>query len=455
MNVPRDFNVGRPRIRVLNPQRIDRVFVLAANEEIRSAAEVVDQRLAYCEVTILSDPSELATRLHAQTFVLFVDEGGMVFLDQDEFKAANPFGTVVLLSSDIRVGAAPTQTEIEQVCPLAKQADLIFYVNDGDCRPTKVLPALVRYVEDKHNIEYHKRARRFIFLVVDDEVRWFSQFLPVLYRIIGQRASVMLARTFEQAREVVHDHGSDTVCLITDMLFPKNGVVSAEAGRELVLLTKQRHPRIPIIIASKEDRGRSLENVALILPKGDPGAVETLDQYVHDFTGLGDFLFYVEGKLWRRVSKLSELREAVADAPVEMIDEYAAKDYFSTWLYMHGFRRVADFLRLRRDHGDALREVLLAVLDEQLAIVAEQELVLVNRRNETVARVKNVEDLAQIFEEVDDETLTAYSADDVFSMWAMIKGCPRLADQLRPIQGEGQPLRDELREVLRLWLATR
>ena len=30
------------------------------------------------------------------------------------------------------------------------------------------MTAALRYAEDSHNIEYHKQARRFIFLVVDD-----------------------------------------------------------------------------------------------------------------------------------------------------------------------------------------------------------------------------------------------------------------------------------------------
>lgn len=35
-------------------------------------------------------------------------------------------------------------------------------------------------------------------IIDDDEPRWFSQFLPVLYNIIGQRADVKLTRTYEE-----------------------------------------------------------------------------------------------------------------------------------------------------------------------------------------------------------------------------------------------------------------
>jgi hypothetical protein len=445
----------RPKPRVINPQKMNHVFVFAASAQVREAAERVRQHLPYCKPAILSDPAALTRPLHDRAFVLLIDDGGMPFFDREEFRRNNPFGSVVLLSHDLAVGSAPTNEEVERVCPLARRADEVFYVNDRDCAPSRVVPAAIRYVEDRHNIEFHKRAKRFIFLVVDDELRWFSQFLPVLYRIIGLRASVMIARTFEEAMAILDEHGSDVVCLITDMLFPKGGVVTADAGRELVISTKKSKPRIPIIIASKARQGMSLQDFALILPKGDPDAVEILDRYVHDFTGLGDFLFFDDGDVWRRATTLKELREAIADAPIGMLEEYAAKDYFSTWLYMHGFRRLADRLRTRRDVGKELKKVLLAALEKEIEIVREQELMILNERKEIVGRAKTVRELVEAIKTIGVRTLQEYSASDVFSMWLMIKGYPVLADKIRPIHGEGEELRRELIETFEVWLAER
>jgi hypothetical protein len=445
----------RRRPRVINPQKLNHVFVFAASSKVREAGERVRQYLPYCRPTIISDPAALTQKLHDRAFVLLVDDGGIPFFDKDLFRKNNPFGSVVLLSHDLGVGSAPTKEEVERVCPLATRADEVFYVNDRDCSPHRVVPAAIRYVEDRHNIEYHKKAKRFIFLVVDDELRWFSQFLPVLYRIIGLRASVMIARTYEEATAIIDEHGSDIVCLITDMLFPKAGVVTAEAGRELVISTKESRPRIPIIIASKAKQGMSLQDFALILPKGDPDAVEILDRYVHDFTGLGDFLFFDGSDVWRRATTLKELRDAISDAPISMLEEYAAKDYFSTWLYMHGFRRLADRLRTRRDVGEALKNVLLAALEKEIEIVREQELVILNDRKEIVGRAKTVRELVEAIKTINAKTLQEYSASDVFSMWLMIKGYPTLADKVRPIHGEGEELRSELIETFEAWLAER
>jgi hypothetical protein len=439
----------RPVTRIINPHRISQAFVCATSSDVRQAARRISRELPSCNVACISNPMELNQRLHENAFVLFLDEGALVFFDRTAFKEKNPFGYVVLLSYDLRVGSAPTREEVERVCPMSVRADLIFYINSYGCRPAKVMPAAMRYVEDSHNIEYHKKVKRFIFLVVDDELRWFSRFLPVLYRIIGQRAGVITARTYEEARAIMDEHGSDIVCLITDMLFPMNGKVTAEAGKELVLATKRRRPRIPIIVASKADQGRELQKYALILPKGDPDTVEILDQYVHDFTGLGDFLLYKGKKLLRRASTLPELRDAVDEAPIEILEEYAEKDYFSTWLYMHGFKSLADRMVGRHDFGEHLRQVLVSSFDQEIEYVREMDLAILDTHGNTIAKVREVKDLAAVVKEIDADILKCNAARDVFSMWAMRKGYPALADKLRPVHGEGEELREELLTILR------
>ncbi len=440
-------------LRIINPQRVNRVFIFAANKSIRKAGSLMGRHLADCEVTTISDPADLTVKLYDSAFVLFVEEASIPFLERAEFKSNNPYGAVALLSYDLRVGSAPTREEVIKVCPSARKAELVAYVNEEDCRPLDVMPSVVRYAEDLHNIQYHRFAKRFIFLVVDDELRWFSQFLPVLYQIIGQRASVMLARTFEEAQAIMDDHGTDIVCLITDMFFPKDGVISADAGRELVIATKQKRPRIPIIIASKAEQGRELQDSALILPKGDLGTVATLRRYVHNFTGLGSFLFYQGTELWRRASTLRELRDAVADAPHEMLDEYGAKDYFSTWLYMHGFEELADSIRDKRVYGEELRELLLSSFSRELDIVEKQELVFSNEKKEIIGKAKTVGELAEVIRNIDAETLAGYADRDLFSLWLMRKGYPDLADAVRPIHGGGEQLRGELLGVLDRWCA--
>ena len=149
-----------PKVRVLNPHKLTQVYTFAADAAIRSAARKLEQSMASCEVTILSNTHEMGQKLHEEAFVLFVDEAAISFLDRGKFKKHNPFGTVILLTNDLRVATAPTRREVERVCPLAGRADVVFFLDDQDCKPSRVLPAAVRYAEDRHNIAYHKGAKR-------------------------------------------------------------------------------------------------------------------------------------------------------------------------------------------------------------------------------------------------------------------------------------------------------
>jgi hypothetical protein len=229
--------------------------------------------------------------------------------------------------------------------------------------------------------------------------------------------------------------------------------MAEDAGNLLVAATKASQPRIPIIVASKAERAGALRDVALVIPKGDPETVQVLDQYVHDFTGLGDFLFYRGRELWRRVSTLTELRRAVVEAPVEMLEEYADKDYYSTWLYMHGFRELADRLRGVTARGEELRRLLASSFSEEEMLVDEQELLVTSEAGHVLGRARTVQELAGVIQELDAETLVAYADRDVFSMWVMRKGYPRLAARLRPIFGDGEELRQELVRTLARWQA--
>ena len=132
---------------------------------------------------------------------------------------------------------------------------------------------------------------------------------------------------------------------------------------------------------------------------------------------------------------------------MELLEEYAANDYFSTWLYMHGFKNLADRLAQRDDHGETMRGVLLSTLEQEVAIVKEQELLLLNGNKEIVGRAKTLDELQALVRDVDGKVLQEHSANDVFSMWLMRKGYPELADRIRPIHGEGETLREQLLAV--------
>jgi hypothetical protein len=171
----------------------------------------------------------------------------------------------------------------------------VFAANRTDLAPATIIASVVRAAEDDLDVAALSGPRRPILLLVDDEPRWLSQFLPVLYPIIGRRVAVKIARTYEQAVHfllgasdelgvaeagVARGRGRDVVCLVADMVFPRGGQVSSDAGRALVALFARRFPGLPIIIASKSPEAAALSGAGLVVPKGDPGSLGLLARHL-------------------------------------------------------------------------------------------------------------------------------------------------------------------------------
>ena len=110
-------------------------------------------------------------------------------------------------------------------------------------------------------------------------------------------------------------HGDDVVCLITDIFFPKGNELQSGAGRDLIRLVNKRFPRIPVIIASKAKEAHELQGLGFVLPKGDPGSLEKLKEYILNFTGMGDFLVSDDdGRELRRARNIREICGILLDA---------------------------------------------------------------------------------------------------------------------------------------------
>ena len=307
---------------------------------------------------------------------------------------------------------------------------------------------------------------------MDDEPRWFSQFLPVLYGIIGQRADVLLARTFEEAlltlfgvtrpadidrtRYRERGRGDDVIGLITDLFFPRGSAPSGPAGRELIELVRAHYPRIPIIVASKDKSAAELKDRAFVLPKGDPGSARMLRDTIYDHAGMGDFTAGDPAAGEEiRIRDLREMADLLVEAAAvtkraaglrRILENAAERDAFSTWFYMHGFRRLGDTLRPRQDRGLALVRELRAEIEKELAVVEATPLVIEEERIFTLA------ELAAVLGRIEPGRIQSLSDRDVFSTWLERKGYSGLAEELRPIHGSGDRLREILARTVEKWI---
>ncbi len=457
--------------RIVNPVKMKRVVIFSADEQIRETKAVLEKNMPWVKIDVLADPVLAGNYKSTGTTTLVLDDVALNLVDTERIKQNNKDIVVALLSAKELIHCSPPLVAQEKL-PYTAKADLIFAFNKTDCAPDKIIQSVVRSAEDLLNINKYSKVRRFIFLIVDDEPRWFSQFFPILYSIIGQRADVMIVRTYEEAlafifgvkneaeidpqRYLSSGHGDDVVCLITDIFFPKNDHIESDAGKNLIQLVQQYYPRIPVIIASKTKEAEAFRDSAFILPKGDPGSLVTLRKYIQDYTGMGDFIVQNEaGEIIHRIKNIqgmiAVLEKAGKNTPNgiqlrEILEAYGKRDCYSTWLYMHSFRELGDVLRPIHVGGQKMISVLKKHMEEEVHRMASTPLYIENEK------ATDLRDLLRLLEISDPSKIQILSNNDVFSSWLDRKGYTELAEELRPIHGTGKTLVNSLLTVIEKWL---
>jgi hypothetical protein len=459
--------------RIINPIKVNRAILFAADAQVRQSKSALQEKMPWVRLETLYDPFSLTALASEEASVFLFDDTSLAIADAGKIRSQNANAVLVLLTFQPFIQCAPPGPARDKY-PYTAKADLIFAVNRKEFTPAAIIPSAVRAAEDRLNVEKSTSVRRFIFHLVDDEPRWFSEFLPVLYEIIGQRADVMISRTYEESLEFLfgvteesrvsqkgrlsRGRGDDVVCLITDIFFPRGGDLQSDAGRDLIRLLNTHYPRIPVIIASKAKEAHELSHLGFILPKGDPGSLEKLKDHILNFTGLGDFIIYGrDGRELRRARDIhgicrilleAEKETALGRRLREILESYGEKDKFSTWLYMHSYRELGDRLRPRHGRGHQLVTVLKRNFQTEMARMARTPLLIGD------ARVSSLTDLLASLRKLPPETFQPYSDNDILSSWLDRRGYTGLAEELRPIHGSGEKLRQTVVEVVTRWIET-
>jgi hypothetical protein len=457
--------------RIINPVKIGKVVIFAAEARIRESSQILSENMPWIKTEIFTNPQSVSEYKSEQATVFLFDDTALPLIDSRKIRAHNPEAVVVLLSANPFVHRAPPQLA-QKKYPYTVGADLVFAYGTTEFVPPLIITSVVRAAEDLINIRKSSGVRRFIFLVVDDEPRWLSQFLPVLYNIIGQRADVMVTRTYENTLNFLFGaeeesqidsqefrasgHGDDVVCLIADIFFPKGDQFNAQAGRDLIRLTTRYYPRIPIIVASKAKEATDFADTAFLLPKGDPGSLQKLKEYIRDHSGMGDFLICDKaGRELLRIKNIHGLYRMLLAAEKntrqsqelrETIEGYAQKDKFSTWLYMHSYSELGDILRPKRSQGRPLIALLKGHLKKEIQRLDSTPLTIDG------VKVFSLEELLNALRTVTPDKIQPLSDNDVISSWLDRKGYSELAEELRPVHGSGRKLSEILASIVEKWL---
>ncbi|MCX7025314.1 MAG: pyruvate, phosphate dikinase [Spirochaetes bacterium] len=302
-----------------------------------------------------------------------------------EMKSARPDVTILLLAMN---NSSLLGLDMER--PELPSVDRVFVWNGY----SKLFVGMVKYVEDLRNVDADTCTGLVrVILLVEDSVRYYSRYLPVLYSVVMKqtqtlieeerqvemnkvlrmrgRPKVLLATDYDRAVELFERYEPYILTVISDISYPRSGCQDPEAGFEFLELVKSRKADVPVLIQSSDpsNRERAFAMGAAFVDKDSNTLAHELSTFFRDHLGFGPFIFRSpEGAELARARNMDEFEMLLEQAPLECVLHHAERNHFSAWLLARGEIRFARVMRSYRteDFGGAseMRDFILRIIDD-------------------------------------------------------------------------------------------
>lgn len=236
---------------------------------------------------------------------------------------------------------------------------------------TDLLVSIIKLIEDKMNLEHDiKEVGVQMILLVEDSIRFYSSVLPNLYKFVLRqsqefatealnehqrtlrmrgRPKIVLARSYEEAMNLYNKYQNNTLGIISDARYPREGKIDPHAGIRFLTEVRSRNPFIPLILQSAEVRNKefAFSCGAQFIDKNSKKMNIDLREAVSENFGFGDFIFRNPNTMEEvaRVHNLKELQNAIFSIPAESFLYHISRNHISRWLYSRAIFPVAEFLK--------------------------------------------------------------------------------------------------------------
>ena len=267
----------------------------------------------------------------------------------------------------------------------------------------RILIAMVKYIEDKRNVLHDTETMGVpVVLVVEDNIRYYSAFLPVIYtelitqsrRVISEglnmahkllrfraRPKLLLCSDYEDASQQAMKYRDYLLGIISDVEFWRAGELRPKAGFELARMVRDWVPDVPIVLQSShtQHQAHALAEGFSFLRKGSPTLLEDLRRILTEQFSLGDFVFRLaDGTEVARAGDLNALVALLHEVPAECIAYHAERNHFSHWLMARTEAALAEKLRPRKiSDFVSLEDLRHNLLDSIAEYQREQSQVLI------------------------------------------------------------------------------
>jgi len=244
--------------------------------------------------------------------------------------------------------------------------DRIFVWN-GD---SKVFFAMVKLLEDRVNVENDTQVGMVkVILLVEDSEIYYSRYLPLLYqsvleqtrRIIDDvstdemfkvlrlraRPKILLASTYEEAISIITKYKENLLCLITDVIFERNGKADSRAGFMLASYVREYLGDLPVVIQSADTQNIHQAHALKVhfINKNSESLLQDIRNFISHYLGFGNFIYRDStGKKIAEAASLQEFEKLIDTIPAESLVYHGKRNHFSLWLMARGEIKIAKMI---------------------------------------------------------------------------------------------------------------
>ncbi len=378
----------------LMSKRVRRILLVCNNYDSFALEEDgrIDVQIAqeYLELNLSNPPAitraETTTEAHSiiedakaqnesfDLIILVYSAGGNeVWEFAAETKQALPDCPIVLLSSFSK----EVYHRIEKQDKSA--IDYLFNWNNS----TDLIIAIIKLIEDRLNAENDilQEGVRAI-LLVEDSVRYYSTYLPLLYKLVLQqntmairdalnekqqllrkraRPKVLMATCYDEAVELYRRFGSNMIGVISDIGFVRHKGEPAsseqlDAGIELCRLIREENPTMPFLMQSSQESMRQMANklkVGFVI-KQSKTLTQEVSEYIESEFGFGDFIAR-DPKTGREIDRASDLEgfeRIISTISPTAFRRLSDNNYLSKWLFARGLFTIGRAVSALQIHDD-------------------------------------------------------------------------------------------------------
>ncbi len=247
-----------------------------------------------------------------------------------------------------------------------------------------IMLAIVKLLEDLLNVEHDvKEVGVQVIILVEDSVRFYSSYLPNIYKIIFNqskkfmaeglnehqktmrmrgRPKILLATNYEKAIEYYELYKNNLLGIISDISYPREGKKDKQAGLRLCKRVRKEDRFLPFLLQSSdgENEVHAKRLRAGFINKNSKTLIHELKNYIIENFAFGDFVF-IDPKTNKEVGRATDLRglqQMVLEIPDDVLNYHINRNHFSKWLKARALFHIANMFKyMRVEHFNNLDEV--------------------------------------------------------------------------------------------------